>query len=1057
MMAIKRVLRRTEWWMAVVLAVCAATLMPVQAAAQSASSGGVVAVANSASLSDIGTAASLVAAGEAEAVVFAYAADALGDAGARAVARRAPDGVLLVGGTAVLALPIENQVGRLAPQATIERLQGADRIETAALAAHRVLEGVRGSTVVIANGWSLSDVGTAASAVASGSADAVLYSAADGLGAPTSEVLRAVRPSRVLLVGGTAALSTSVDSELASALSTASVERIGGSDRTDTAAMFAGAAFNRGASVAVVANGWSLTDVGIAASLAAARTDAAVLYTQRDGLGDAASEAIAGRTLSEIILVGDTASLPAPIADEIAQLAPNADVERTVASDFFSAPSPDTNGPAVVTLRSTRGRTVSGPFEVDIDFSRPVAGFAADDIRVSNGQISGLRGSAASYQMTVTPAAAGTVTIWVRQGAARDYSGNPSEASTVLVRTFGADAHVDRPGFDTWNRAEVVANYRAEFEREEPDPQFTGNVEECDAGSTSQDYRDSVIQRVNWYRRMGGLEAVSEEPSYSAAAQAAALMMAAERKLSHYPASDWACHSSTGALGARSSNLGLGASGAYGIDRYIRDEGENNRSVGHRRWILRPSLSAVGTGNIPYQPDSRRSVTNALYVVGGHAGARRDVREARGFVAWPPAGYVPAETVWGRWSFQMPGADFGEATVTVTDSYGAVPAVVIGRQGSAIVWSVYGDSNSRELFDPTDGDFCYSITVSNVKIDNIVETPFQYATCLLDLEEQLSGGLYVSKGAMPRWSPDGSRVQFLRDGLWWLTNVDGVGQRPLALDRAGVWSPDGTRVATSGIWAMNADGTAGRQLSETGSAPSWSPDSKRIAHSVDGGTWSINADGTGLRQLTDLGFGPVWSPDGERIAYQATDGTWRSGWGTRWRRVTGLWVMNADGTNHRELSDANVATPLWSPDGSQILYGLYQKGIWVVNGDGTGLRQLTSSGFDPAWSPDGKRIAYQGPGGVWVMNSDGTNQRDLNAGGGWPAWSPDGTQIAYGTSREGIWVIDTDGTNKQQLTDSGTVPAWSPDGRYIAYSDSGEGHQLWVVDADGAHKRKIGG
>ena len=1011
-----------------------------------------MAVANSASLSDVGTAASLVAAGEADAVVFAYAADALGDAGTRAVARRAPDGVLLVGGTAVLALPIETQIGRLAPQATIERLQGADRIETAALAAHRVLEGVRGSTVVISNGWSLSDVGTAASAVASGAADAVLYSAADGLGAPTSEVLRAAGPGRVLLVGGTAALSTSVESELASTLSTADVERIGGSDRTDTAAMFASAAFDRGASVAVVANGWSLTDVGIAASLAAARTDAAVLYTQRDSLGDAASETIAGRTLSEIILVGDTASLPAPIADEIAQLAPNADVERTIASDFFSAPSPDTDGPAEVTLRSTRGRTVSGPFEVDIDFTRPVTGLAADDIRIANGQVNGLRGSAASYQMTVTPAAAGTVVIWVPRGAARDYSGKPSEASTVLVREFGTDAYVDRPGFDTWNRAEIVANYRAEFEREEPDPQFTGNVEECNAGSTSQDYRDSVIQRVNWYRQMAGLELVTEDLALSGTAQQKALIMAAEGTLDHLPTPDFACYTQISFSGEVLARL----TGVHSVQGYIQDAGEINRHVGHRRALLSPRVQRIGTGDVR----GSKSSANAMHF--GWLSRDARVRESRQFVAWPPTGYVPAGAVWGRWSFQMPGADFGEATVAVTDSYGAVPVIIIDRSSlfvSGIVWSVYGDWNSHELFDPSDGDFCYTVTISNVKVGGIVETPFQYATCLLDLEEEQSRGRYSSP---PSWLLGGDRVLFLRDGKWWLTNIDGTGQRPLLVGAAVAFSPDGTQFAFSHsgeIWVMNIDDGTLRQLAESGLAPLWSPDGERIMYEATDGTWRsvfgfrirnvtglrvVNADGTSDRELSDANPArPIWSPDSSQILYELNN--------------KGIWAVNADGTGLRQL-DSSGDSPTWSPDSSQILYELDGKGVWAVNADGTGLRQLDSSGFGPAWSPDGSQILFAlSWNGIWVVNADGTDRRNLIGAGAWTAWSwsPDGNRIALSTRSEGIWVIDADGTDKQQLTDSGSSLAWSPDGKYIAYNEWG--HELWIVNADGSGQRKIGG
>ena len=49
-----------------------------------------------------------------------------------------------------------------------------------------------------------------------------------------------------------------------------------------------------------------------------------------------------------------------------------------------------------------------------------------------------------------------------------------------------------------------------EFGREDPDWGFTGDVGACVAGTTGEAFRDSVIQRVNWYRQMGGMGTVRE-------------------------------------------------------------------------------------------------------------------------------------------------------------------------------------------------------------------------------------------------------------------------------------------------------------------------------------------------------------------------------------------------------------------------------------------------------------------------------------------------------------------------------------------------------------------
>ena len=128
----------------------------------------VLVVANVSSLSDVGTAASLVAGGVGDAVVFAAGRDRLGVVAAEVVTAADPRRVVLVGGVAVLGDEVASEVKRLAPHAVLERLAGEDRVHTAALAARAVLGPRLGSgslSVAIANGWSLSDVATAASAV----------------------------------------------------------------------------------------------------------------------------------------------------------------------------------------------------------------------------------------------------------------------------------------------------------------------------------------------------------------------------------------------------------------------------------------------------------------------------------------------------------------------------------------------------------------------------------------------------------------------------------------------------------------------------------------------------------------------------------------------------------------------------------------------------------------------------------------------------------------------------------------------------------------------------
>ena len=285
---------------------------------------GALVVANSGSLSDVGTAASMVAAGLGDAVVFAESADALGSAAAGIVSQQQPQRVVFVGGTAALSASIETEVRGLAAGVQVERLAGTDRIHTAALAAQQVLAEVASPTVVLANGWSLSDVGTAASAVASGRADAVLYATATSLGDATRDVLEDHEPQQILIVGGTAALSDDVATGAQMAAGGTTPQRLGGATRVETATLSAQQSFRAGATTAVIANGWALNDVGIAAAIAAALDDSAVLYARPGMLDNATAKALTDHRPTQILIIDSADPADHALRTQIAQIAPDA-------------------------------------------------------------------------------------------------------------------------------------------------------------------------------------------------------------------------------------------------------------------------------------------------------------------------------------------------------------------------------------------------------------------------------------------------------------------------------------------------------------------------------------------------------------------------------------------------------------------------------------------------------------------------------------------------------------------------------------------------------------
>ena len=78
--------------------------------------------------------------------------------------------------------------------------------------------------------------------------------------------------------------------------------------------------------------------------------------------------------------------------------------------------------------------------------------------------------------------------------------------------------------------------------------------------------------------------------------------------------------------------------------------------------------------------------------------------------------------------------------------------------------------------------------------------------------------------------------------------------------------------------------------------------------------------------------------------------------------------MTLEGDDIRSLmTTGQNSNPEYSPDGQQIAYerfGPYQGGInlcqiWVMNADGSDQRQVTTvGGGAPSWSPDGTRIVF---------------------------------------------------------------------------------------------------
>ncbi len=260
---------------------------------------------------------------------------------------------------------------------------------------------------------------------------------------------------------------------------------------------------------------------------------------------------------------------------------------------------------------------------------------------------------------------------------------------------------------------------------------WTGNHAECDPGATNQEFRDAVVRRINYFRAMAGVPAeVRLKDEYNHKAQAAALMMSVNNRLSHAPTSDWLCYSSDGAQAAGSSDLYLGVYGPSAITGYMRDPGSGNYFAGRHRWILYPQTQEMGTGDIP--PTSYTSA-NALWVFDSNLwNPRPSTREA--FVAWPPPGYVPYQVVFARWSFAYADADFSAATVTMTSNGSGVPVSIStpvnGYGENTLIWIPMGLNDGASWPKPQ-ADTADVVSIQGVKI-NGQNRSFTYTVIVFD-------------------------------------------------------------------------------------------------------------------------------------------------------------------------------------------------------------------------------------------------------------------------------------------------------------------------------------
>ncbi len=238
----------------------------------------------------------------------------------------------------------------------------------------------------------------------------------------------------------------------------------------------------------------------------------------------------------------------------------------------------------------------------------------------------------------------------------------------------------------------------------------------------------------------------------------------------------------------------------------------------------------------------------------------------------------------------------------------------------------------------------------------------------------------------------------------------------------------------------------------------------------------------------------------DELDHRAAGGAKRYGW--EFDRTYEIYESDLTGTGLRKLTDAPGydAEACYSPDGKMIVFASnrvgysapleekdrqifekdpsYMMDIYLMNADGTNVRELTDvKGYDggPFFSWDGTKICWRRftPDGVkaeiFTMNADGTNQRQLtrlDAMSWAPFFHPSGDYLIFATNKHGfsnfeLYLVDAEGKSTVRVTSTDGfdgLPAFSPDGRRLVWTSqrtADKSAQLFSAEWNDAEARRL--
>ncbi|WP_179691872.1 cell wall-binding repeat-containing protein, partial [Salinibacterium xinjiangense] len=210
-----------------------------------------------------------------------------------------------------------------------------DRFATsAAISAASFSPGV--PIVYIANGYNFPDALSAAPAAGKDGAP-VLLSPPEGIPSVIQAELTRLKPGRIVVLGGTNAMSDNVLRALAASTG-GTVSRLSGVDRFATSAAISAASFSPGVPIVYIANGYNFPDA-LSAAPAAGKDGAPVLLSPPEGIPSVIQAELTRLKPGRIVVLGGTNAMSDNVAQNLAGF-----VEENPSSALTATPAPLVSG-----------------------------------------------------------------------------------------------------------------------------------------------------------------------------------------------------------------------------------------------------------------------------------------------------------------------------------------------------------------------------------------------------------------------------------------------------------------------------------------------------------------------------------------------------------------------------------------------------------------------------------------------------------------------------------------------------------------------------------------